>query len=114
MKKLTIVLTLSASALTAQAQCFGSANLQTCTDSSGNSYTVNRMGGVTHMTGTGPNGSWSQQSHTIGNTTYHNGQTVNGNNWNGTTQSIGNMQIHNGINGQGQPYQKTCTPLGCN
>lgn len=113
MKKLATVLALVAYSISAQASCFGTGSLQTCTDNSGNTYTVNRMGNTTQVYGSGPNGSWSQSSQTHGNTTFHNGTAVNGNPWQGTTQSIGNMQIHNGVNSQGQPYQKTCTQYGC-
>jgi hypothetical protein len=113
MKKLAILLSLSAAAFGAQAQCFGSGSFQTCTDASGNSYTVNRMGNTTMVNGSGPNGTWNQTSQTIGNTTFHNGQAVNGNNWHGSTQSIGNMQIHQGVDSRGSSYQKTCTPYGC-
>src|SRR5690606_40219596 len=52
---------------TAQAACVGSPGFQTCTDNSGNSYSVQRFGGSTYMQGrnsaTGSN--WSQQSHTV-------------------------------------------------
>jgi hypothetical protein len=69
------------------ATCFGSGAFQTCNDNSGNSYTVQRYGNQTNMSGfNAQTGStWSQHSMTLGNTTYHNGIT-NGNSWNMTDQ----------------------------
>lgn len=50
----------------AQAVCYGSSNMYTCSDSSGNSYNVNRFGTTTTVNGynaqTGS--SWSQTSST--------------------------------------------------
>ena len=113
MKKILALLALSSFALASQATCVGSGSFQSCTDNSGNSYTVQRAGNSTFVHGSGPNGTWNQTSQTIGNTTFHNGQAVNGNAWSGSTQSIGNMQIHNGVNSNGQSYNRTCTPYGC-
>lgn len=83
-----IAMTISAAIISTQAfaACMGSGNLSTCYDSSGNNYTVNRMGNSTFMQGsnsrTGSN--WSQQSTTFGNTTIHNGRDSNGDHWNTT------------------------------
>lgn len=112
MKKLAASL-LSILAMSAQAMCVGSGSFQTCTDNSGNTYSVQRFGNTTNVQGYGPNGTWNQSSQTLGNTTFHNGTAVNGNPWHGTTQSIGNMQFHNGVDSRGRSYNKTCTPYGC-
>ncbi|TFY99257.1 hypothetical protein EZ313_22090 [Ramlibacter henchirensis] len=110
----TLAALLFAASFGAQAMCVGTPNFQSCTDSSGNSYTVNRFGNTTMMQGSNPNGSqWNQTSQTYGNTTFHNGTAANGNNWNGTTTSIGNTQIHQGTDSRGRPYQRTCGPFGC-
>jgi hypothetical protein len=58
------------------AACFGTPGFQTCNDSYGNSYSVNRMGSMTQMYGNNP---------------------YTGSNWSQTSQSLGNMTIHNGI-----------------
>lgn len=101
--------------LVAQANCFGSGSYQTCTDSSGNTYSVQRYGNTTQLQGynadTGNN--WSQSSSTYGNTTYHNGTAANGNSWSGTTSTYGGTTTYQGIDSQGQSYYKTCNSYGC-
>lgn len=84
--RIAIVLACTLFASTAGAACFGSSNFQTCNDSSGNSYTVNRMGNTTMMQGhnSRTGSSWSQNSNTFGDTTFHNGQDSRGNSWNTT------------------------------
>src|SRR3712207_6294730 len=92
----------------ANATCFGSGSLQTCSDSSGNSYTVQRFGNQTFMNGSnGQTGStWSQQSTTLGNTTFHNGQT-NGNSWNMTDQRMGGgMRSLYGTDSSGNSFSR--------
>ena len=95
------------------AGCFGSGNFQTCNDSSGNSYTVNRFGGSTYTNGyNAQTGStWSQQSHTIGNTTHHNGVT-NGNNWNMTQTQNSFGQTFSGTDSNGRSFHTTCDSFG--
>lgn len=99
----------------AEAGCIGSSSFQTCTDSSGNSYTVNRFGNTTQMRGynrrTGS--SWSQRSTTMGGTTFHNG-TTNGRNWNMQQRSFGNMQTYSGSDSRGNSFSYTCGSWGCN
>ncbi|RDL50151.1 hypothetical protein BLJAPNOD_01269 [Ensifer sp. M14] len=51
MKTLIAALTLSLIAAPAFALCMGSDTLQSCTDTSGNSYTTTRMGNTTFMQG---------------------------------------------------------------
>ena len=81
---LAAVLALSASSV--HAGCFGSSNFQTCNDSSGNRYTINRFGNTTMMQGhnSRTGSSWSQNSNSFGNTTIHNGRDSNGNSWRST------------------------------
>lgn len=113
MKMILSALLLTA-AVSAHAACIGSGAFQSCTDSSGNSYTVNRFGNTTMVQGSNPNGSqWNQTSQTIGNTTFHNGQAANGQSWNGTTINSPNMQQHFGTDSQGRSYHKVCTTAGC-
>ncbi|WEX76654.1 hypothetical protein PYH37_004974 [Sinorhizobium numidicum] len=66
------------------ALCVGTETLSSCTDASGNSYTVTRMGNTTFMDGTNARtgSDWSQTSTTIGNSTFHNGIDKDGNSWN--------------------------------
>jgi hypothetical protein len=99
----------------ASATCIGSDAFSTCTDSYGNSYNVQRFGNQTFMNGynaqTG--NSWSQNSTTLGNTTFHNGTAGNGNSWNMTDQRMGNMRFLNGNDSQGNSFSHTCGPWGC-
>ncbi len=84
MKYLLLVTALTIT-IPAQAQCYGSGNFYTCNDTSGNSYTVSKFGNQTNVNGYNANtgSSWNQQSNTIGNSTYINGNT-NGRTWNET------------------------------
>ncbi|WP_157784533.1 hypothetical protein [Sinorhizobium fredii] len=86
MKLVIASLALSLIAAPAYAACVGSGNFQSCFDNSGNSYSVTRMGNHTMMQGhnseTGSN--WSQNSTTVGNTTFHNGIDKDGDSWSST------------------------------
>lgn len=86
MKIAVTTLALSLITAPAYAMCVGSSNFQSCTDTSGNSYTVNRMGNTTIMQGnnyrTGSN--WNQTTTTYGNTTFHNGVDKDGDSWSST------------------------------
>lgn len=117
MKIRTAVFTaLAALSFSAQATCIGSGSFQTCTDASGNSYNVSRYGNQTQVNGYNANtgSTWSQNSTTVGNTTFHNGQAANGNSWSGTTSTYGGMTTHSGVDSRGNSYHKTCTTYGCN
>lgn len=98
------------------AACFGSTNMYTCSDNSGNSYNVNRFGNTTTVNGynaqAGSN--WNQTSQHYGNTTYTQGQAANGNSWNSTTQSYGNGYSNTyGTDSRGRSFSRQCGPYGC-
>lgn len=98
----------------AQSNCVGSDSYQTCYDlSTGNSYDIQRYGNTTSMQGHnyGTGSSWSQDSQTIGNTTYHNGRSADGNSWNGTSTRIGGTTYHNGTDSRGNPLQQHVQPI---
>ena len=84
MKNLIIIglLTFSSSSFAAR---YGSDNIYNCSDASGNSYTVNKLGFGTTVNGYNSNtgSSWSQNSNRIGDTTYIRGNS-NGKAWNET------------------------------
>lgn len=86
MKTLIASLVLSLIAAPAFASCFGTDTLSTCTDSSGNNYTVTRMGNTTMMEGSNARtGSrWSQDSYSLGNSVIHQGRDSDGNSWSTT------------------------------
>jgi hypothetical protein len=73
------------------AGCFGTPGFQTCNDSYGKSYSVNRMGSMTQMYGNNPytGSNWPQMSLPLGGgMTMHNGMT-NGSPWFMNKQSLG-------------------------
>jgi len=86
MKLLIASLAFTLAAVPAHAICIGSDTLQSCTDTSGNSYTINRMGNTTFMNGSNAEtgSQWNQTSTTIGNSTFHNGMDKDGNSWSTT------------------------------
>ncbi len=95
---------LSAS-LSVKANCFGSANVYTCTDTaSGNTYNVQKFGNSTYMQGYNSNNgtSWNQNSHTYGNTTNIYGNASNGQNWNQTITPYGSY----GTDSRGNSFYK--------
>ena len=105
MKALAKILVLGSLALSLQAACIGSSSFSTCTDSSGNSYTVTRFGNTTIVNGSAVNGNtWSQTSQTFGNTTYTNGTAANGNSWNQTTTKYGNIVTTYGTDSHGNSF----------
>jgi hypothetical protein len=120
------------------ANCFGTATLKTCTDDSGNTYTVQRLGNTTfvdgynaqtgsqwsqntqrvgnisYTTGNDADGnSWSQTTQRLGNTTYQYGYDSDGNSFNGTIQRSSSSTIYSGTDSSGNSYYKTCTAYGC-
>jgi len=113
---LAIILAFTVASISAtSAACFGPPGFRTCSDSYGNSYTVNRLDSMTMMNGNNPStgSNWSQTSQTLGNMTMHNGIT-NGHPWYMNEQSLGGMTTYNGMNAAGRPFSYTCTAFGCN
>lgn len=96
-------------AVPASAACYGSGSFSSCSDSSGNSYTINRMGNSTYMNGFNSNtgSTWSQNSRRMGNSTYTNGFDSQGRSWNSTTSQFGTY----GTDTRGKSF--FCGPLGC-
>lgn len=96
MKTLSIIAAIGVLALpvAASAMCVGSDTFESCTDDSGNSYTVNRLGGMTQIQGYNSN---------------------NGHTWSETEQNLGGgYHSYSGVNAQGQYYSGTCSQYGCN
>lgn len=99
----------------AAAGCYGSGNLQTCTDSSGNSYTVNRIGGTTYVNGYNAQGqTWNSTSSTYGNTTYQQGTAKDGGQWNQTINTFGSGQMRTGTDSNGNSFSTYCYNGNCN
>src|SRR5262249_50298908 len=85
------------------AACFGSDAFSTWTDNSGNTYNIQRFGNQTFMQGSneGTGSTWSQNSMTLGNSTYINGRSSDGNSWNENIQHFGNMTTYSGTDSDG-------------
>lgn len=111
----TVIVSMLLFAGTASAGCIGSGNLKTCYDNSGNSYTVQKFGDSTYVSGynskTGT--TWNQDSQKIGNSTFTNGKAANGQSWNSTSTKIGDSTIINGKNSDGKPFSAVCGKYGC-
>ena len=106
MKKSLITIALAICAFSANAACTGSGSYRYCTDSSGNSYTVQQYGNTTYTQGSNAStgSTWNQTGSTYGNTTYHNGTAANGNSWSGTSSTYGNTTYHSGTDSRGRSY----------
>lgn len=93
----------------AAADCVGTDTFKTCYDDSGNTHDINKIGNTTYLEGhnsrTGSN--WSQESRTIGNTTYHSGRAADGDRWSSTEQRIGNMRFISGQDSDGNYFSET-------
>lgn len=101
--------------LQASASCIGSEALSYCSDDKGNTYDVQRLGDTTYVQGRNSRtgSAWTQESQTIGDTTFHSGKAADGGRWNGTTTRIGDTTFHEGRDSNGKPYSKTCNQFGC-
>lgn len=113
MKRLALIVFGFLAATSSFAQCTTFGNHTQCYDfNSGNNYSINRFGNITQMQGyntrTGTN--WSQQSNTIGNTTYQRGIDSQGNNWSQTINNNGSYTIAQPVIIQPRPQVK---PFGC-
>lgn len=101
----------------AAAQCVGSNQFATCTDMNGNSYTVNRMGGMTTVQGMNSNGNtWNETTTNVGGgMSMTHGTDSNGNSWNETQTNLGGgMHSVTGTDSNGNSYSHICSQFGCN
>lgn len=99
----------------AHAGCYGSSSYYSCSDASGNSYNVQKYGNSTNTQGynAGTGSAWSQNSQTIGGTTYQRGTDSDGNSWNQTIRKSGGSTTYSGTDSDGNSYYKTCNKFGC-
>ena len=99
----------------AVADCYGSDAYKTCTDSSGNTYNVQKIGDMTTVQGYNPEtgNSWNQTTTKIGNLSHTRGQDADGNSWTQNTQKIGDTTIQSGYDSDGNYYQQSCNQYGC-
>lgn len=103
------------SAISAQAACYGTGSYRTCTDDSGNSYTVNKLGNSTYVQGTNPNtgSTWTQETHRSGTSSNTYGRDSEGNTWNSNTYRSGSTTNTYGTDSNGNSFSRTCNQFGC-
>jgi hypothetical protein len=117
MKSVLAALALLSTGVAAEAACFGSDDFYTCSDSSGNRYTVNRFGDTTMMRGSNSRtgSSWSQNSFDLGDTTITRGRDADGNSWNMRQTDLGGgFRTYSGRDSDGNSFSGTCGAFGCN
>ena len=94
---------------TAHAACVGTGTYKSCTDASGNHYTVNKFGDQTIVNGSNSSTGkrWSQTSTQMGDMTITNGRAADGKTWHSTSQRVGDMVIQNGTDSDGNFFNNT-------
>ena len=109
MKLLLILCTTLAMTGAANAACVGTGTYKSCTDASGNHYTVNKFGNQTVVNGSNSNtgNTWSQTSTHMGDMTITNGRAADGKTWHSTSHRLGDMVIQNGTDSDGEPFHNT-------
>lgn len=101
----------------AQAGCFGSGSFRSCTDASGNSYSINHLGNATLMSGynASTGSSWNQTTNRIGNSSFTHGAAADGSSWNSTATDMGGgYRSISGTDARGNAFHALCGPMGCN
>ena len=93
-------------AMPASAGCVGTGSFRTCTDASGNTYTTNQIGNTSYTTGRSMStgSTWSQNSTTVGGTTFTNGVDADGNTWRATTNRVGGSTFTSGTDSDGNYF----------
>ena len=114
LKSLTGALIVLGLAGTAHAGCVGTETYKTCTDESGNTYSVSKFGNTTNVQGYNPNTgrTWSQQSNKVGNSTFTTGQDADGNSWNMQQQKLGSSTFTSGTDSDGNPFSYSTSNFG--
>lgn len=114
MKSVIVTIALLACAA-ANAQCYGSGSFQRCTDSSGNTYNVNRAGGSTYMSGSNADtgSTWSQQTHRSGSSSSTYGRDSEGNSWSSNTYRTPSGSTTTTRDSSGNTTTRTCNQFGC-
>lgn len=115
MKKSIIIATILALTGSVYAECYGTGSLKKCQDDKGNSYTIEKYGTTTIVSGRNSRtGSvWNKTVQTHGNTTYINGIAANGNSWNETIKRYGDTTYISGTDSDGNSFSKNCYDGEC-
>ena len=114
--KAVAIAALFLAAASAHATCTGSSSIYSCTDSSGNTYNVNRIGQSTYVQGhnSQTGSSWSQQTQRIGNSSFTTGRDADGNSWSANTiRTPGGGSMTYGSDRNGRSFTRTCNQFGC-
>jgi hypothetical protein len=101
----------------AHAECFGTGSFRSCSDLSGNSYSIQQFGNTTTMNGSNSRtgSTWNQTSTTMGSTTFNRGTSSDGGSWSTTRQDVGNGNyMINGHDSDGNAVSKSCFYGVCN
>lgn len=101
--------------INALAQCYGSDSYKTCHDNNGNTYSVQKFGNTISVQGQNnqTRSSWNQSTTKVGNSTFTNGTSANGNSWNSTTNKFGDNTLTTGTDSDGNSFSSTCNQYGC-
>jgi hypothetical protein len=99
----------------AWAGCVGSTSIKTCTDGLGNTYTIQRLGDVTFVTGlnerTGEG--FSETTRRFGDIVVTDGEG-GGRTWTSTQSKLGpDMHARSGTDPEGRRFEHFCTKDGC-
>ena len=115
MKTILLAAVILSTAAAAHSACLGSGSLRTCTDDSGNSYTINKLGNSTYVQGSNAQtgSTWSQETHRSGSTSNTYGRDSDGNSWNSNTYRSGSSTNTYGTDSNGRSFQRTCNQYGC-
>ena len=88
------------------AGCYGTGSFRSCTDASGNNYTINQLGNTTLMQG---------YSSSTGNSSFSHGHAADGSSWSSSTHNLGGgYRSIQGQDSRGHRFNALCGPMGCN
>ncbi len=99
------------------AGCYGTGSFRSCTDASGNHYTINQLGNTTLMQGysSSTGNSWNQTTNRIGNSSFSHGHAADGSSWSSSSHNLGGgYRSIQGQDSRGHRFNALCGPMGCN
>lgn len=114
-KQIVLCGVLSLTSGAAFAACIGTGAISTCTDSSGNTYTISRIGNTTTVQGSnaGTGSTWNSTSSRFGSTVVQSGTAADGGSWNQTIIGTGAGTSYFGTDSNGASFSGYCSSLGC-
>lgn len=114
MKKYVIAAFIFA-AFSSHADCYGTGSFRTCTDDSGNNYTINKSRNSTYVHGSNAEtgSTWNSQTYRSGNTSSTYGTDSDGNSWNAQTYRTPRGSTTYGTDSNGNSFTRICDRTGC-